>query len=172
MKKYLSLLFLLTSAASFAQEFKKNAVYLELAGNGIIYSINYDRVIPISNQLKLAPRIGFELLPKRENSDYGKFIVPLEINSLWSKSRESRNHVELGLGMSFVAVEIEFLNALSPSTKIAKVTTGRVSFRHQKPSGGFLYRIGLVLPVAQDNYAKIKQLKGNFFGGISIGYSF
>lgn len=157
---------------SFAQETKKNSVYLELAGNGIIYSVNYDRIIPLSDQFKIAPRVGIELLPKRENSDYGNFIVPIELNALWAKNSTCKNHLEFGVGINLIGVKLQMINEPAPTTKTAKVTTGRLGFRHQKPTGGFMYRIGLVLPVAQDNYAAIKDLKSNYFGGISLGYTF
>ncbi len=174
MKKKIIFITILLAIAftSFAQQIKKNSVYLELAGNGIIYSVNYDRIIPISNHFKLAPRIGISLLPTSKNSDYSNFISPVEINALWAKNKESKNHLEFGVGLSLITVKIQFINDPSETTKLAKVTTTRLGFRHQKSTGGFMYRVGLVLPVAQDNYAKIKDLKSNYFGGISLGYTF
>lgn len=164
--------FLSTSATLFAQDLKRNSVYIELAGNGIIYSVNYDRVIPLSNQFKLAPRVGIALLPTSKDSDYSNLILPIEINALWAKNKESKNHFEFGVGLNLVTVKIQFINDPSETIYLAKVTTGRLGFRHQKPKGGFMYRVGLVLPIAEDNNAKIKDLKRNYFGGISLGYTF
>ena len=171
-KIYFILSLLLFALKLCAQDFKKNAAYIELAGNGIIYSVNYDRVIPLSNQFKLAPRVGIALLPTSKNSDYSNLILPIEINPLWAKNKESKNHFEFGVGLNLVTVKIQFVNDPSETIYLAKVTTGRLGFRHQKPTGGFMYRVGLVLPIAEDNNAKIKDLKRNYFGGISLGYTF
>ncbi len=36
----------------------KNSVYLEILGNGAVYSINFDRIIPIKNRLAMILRLG------------------------------------------------------------------------------------------------------------------
>jgi hypothetical protein len=88
-----------------AQTIKKNSVYVELGGNGFIYSVNYDRIIPLSDQLKLAPRIGIEYLPQEHNQNYNKINIPLELNILWSKQKTSKNFLESGLGLNLFGIK-------------------------------------------------------------------
>lgn len=172
-KLLLTTVFVSLCTTTYAQpKTKNNSVYLELAGNGMLYSANYDRTILLSKQFKLAPRVGFEWLPVRERLGYQNFVIPLELNVLWAKNRESKNHLELGLGLTFIELKKQFFNKTSPSTKMAKVTLLRLGFRHQKPSGGFMYRIGTTLPIAQDDYLNKVEVRNDFFGGISLGYSF
>lgn len=37
---------------------RKNSVYFEFLGNGVVYSLNYDRIFPLSEKLALTARIG------------------------------------------------------------------------------------------------------------------
>lgn len=37
---------------------RKNSVYFEFLGNGVIYSVNYDRIFPLKEKLALTGRIG------------------------------------------------------------------------------------------------------------------
>lgn len=50
-KTILLLFFALIAQFVSAQETKKNSLYIELGGNAVLYSVNYDRIIPISTQL-------------------------------------------------------------------------------------------------------------------------
>ena len=40
------------------KEIRKNSIYFEILGNGVLYSINYDRILPIKNKLSMFIRIG------------------------------------------------------------------------------------------------------------------
>lgn len=64
-------LYLLYSLDANAQVLKKNAIYFEALGNAVVYSINYDRLFHISNELTIAPRVGFEYIPRRDVDAYG-----------------------------------------------------------------------------------------------------
>ena len=158
---------------------QKNSLYLELLGNGIVYSINYDRSIPLSNKISLAPRIGFEFLPHNNGSKYGNLSIPTEINLLISKNASSKNHFETGLGLNFIGLKT-YAGVINGSpaydnNKFARITTLRVGFRHQQSSGGFMYRAGLLTPLAQDNHSK-KWVGDDIFYrlyiGFSLGYAF
>ncbi|TKC08162.1 hypothetical protein FA048_13460 [Pedobacter polaris] len=177
---FLSLVLISFSAA--AQQMKKNSIYIELGGNGILYSANYDRIIPISTHFKLAPRVGFEFIPrnKKDAPTYGKWSFPLELNILYSKKTESKNFFEGGIGLSlFNLVSNYKLNSnneiIDTEVKTAKVTVLRLGFRHQKPEGGLMYRAGLLVKLSQDDYSKSRvgdDLFYKLWPGFSVGYSF
>ena len=72
-----------------AQEtLKPNNIYLEAGGNAVLYSINYERIISLNDNLKLAPRVGFEFVPRNYKvyNAYGEWSFPFELNVLLSKA--------------------------------------------------------------------------------------
>ena len=164
-----------------AQTNKFNSVYVELLGNAIGYSVNYDRIIPLSGKIKLAPRIGFEYIPRIEDyQPYGEWSFPLELNMLYAKNNESKNFFEGGLGLSlFNLVEAykqdENGKILDTKVKMARITMLRLGFRHQKPTGGLMYRIGVMGRLSQDKFSYSRlgdDLFYKLWPGFSIGYSF
>ncbi len=182
MRKFgLICLVILFTKTLLAQE-KKNALYLEAGGNTIYYSVNYDRIIPLTPKLKLAPRAGFMYLPLSEienNSSHGDIRIPVELNLLWSKNANASNFLEGGIGMSFIQVKDRVSYGLSDiiTTKYSfvKVTTLRLGFRHQKPTGGLMYRAGLLVPIVRDERSKFRFGDDIFYviwAGFSLGYNF
>lgn len=165
-----------------AQNNKHNNVYAELLGNSVGYSVNYDRIIPLSSKIKLAPRVGFEYIPRKleEYPRYGKWSFPLELNMLYGKNKESKNFFEGGLGLSlFNLVENyerdENGKIADTKVKMAKATMLRLGFRHQKPEGGLMYRIGVMTKLTQDDFSKTRIGDDLFYvvwPGVSIGYNF
>lgn len=147
---------------------KTNSLYAEIGGNSL-YSINYDKLFPVSERLSLAPRIGF--------SYYGKdrFHIPVEANLLLAKNRSSKNFAEFGLGTTLLTNTNKYANNYSIIDKKEDKTTGfgtritaRIGFRHQKPEGGLMYRAGvLALVNTQANSNKVLP-----WAGFGIGYSF
>lgn len=127
----------------------KNAIYLDLAGPGLIYSINYDReIIP-----DLSARIGLSYLSLGASSTDGSasvsfsyLAIPITASYLGIGSAD--NMLELGGGpviMNFkgsglVESNDEKVSAGGSVTTLA--LTGMLGYRHQPADGGFLFRIG------------------------------
>jgi hypothetical protein len=165
-----SLLFIILSLVftnGFAQ-FKSNTIYAEIGGNGGLYSLNYDKLFILSQQLKLAPRIGISWL----GGD--RFTLPIEANLLLGKNTDSKNYAEFGIGTTIVSKKTQNISDFSVVNETINekganaILTSRLGFRHQKPSGGFMYRIGLTfLYNSQSEDHKLLP-----FGGISFGHSF
>ncbi len=157
---------------------KKNSIYLELGGNAFLYSVNYDRLITLSNHIKIAPRVGFTYRPTGVYSRYDDFIIPLEINTLWAKRKEIKSFVEVGFGLSLFAMKDDYIdinNNYIESVKLARVSILRLGFRYQKPTGGFMYRAGVLIPVTQDEFSTSRVGDDIFFrlyAGFSLGYTF
>src|SRR3954471_23163374 len=55
-----------------------NSVYAELGGNGLVGSVNYERLIPVSDNLNVAARIGGFYLPDGKKN-YG-YMFPAELS--------------------------------------------------------------------------------------------
>ena len=181
MKKLALLCFICFSTALASAQRKYNAAYVEGGGNALYYSINYDRVIPLSQNLSIAPRVGFAFLPWIENSsrNFGSIRIPTELNVLWSKDRLSSNFVEVGIGMSFIQLRqnVTYLEtgATGNRNTLGKVTLARLGYRYQKPEGGLMFRAGVLVPVAEDKYSRQRFGDDIFYrvwAGIGLGYSF
>ncbi|WP_316782765.1 hypothetical protein [Pedobacter frigiditerrae] len=167
---------------SVAQEIKKNSIYVELGGNTVLYSVNYDRIIPLSTRFKLAPRVGFEYIPRslKNFPTYGNWSFPLELNVLYGKNKESKSFLEAGFGLSMFNIVSKYKQKdngelIDTEVKAAKITMLRFGFRHQKPTGGFMYRAGLLVRLSQDEFSKQRVGDDLFFviwPGASLGYSF
>ena len=160
---------------------QKNSIYAEFGGNAFsYYSINYDRIIKLTDQLKIAPRFGVSYLPIKKlalNEDYGNFRIPLEVNLLWGKNPEAKKFAEVGIGLSLIQMKIEprLFEADRPDYyKFSRTTFLRLGFRHQRPTGGLMYRAGLLARVAQDSFSKQRfgNISYQLYPGASIGYSF
>lgn len=72
---------------------EKNGVYVEAGGNGILYSVNYERRFFLHEVPRITARVGFSTLLA-----YEPFIIPLEITCLFGKKR----HFEAGYGYSIM----------------------------------------------------------------------
>lgn len=183
-KKYVFLLlsFLsLTNLKLFAQldsSIAKNTIYIEGLGNGIIGSVNYDRLFFFKKQ-KFSWRIGLFYLPLNIQPIYS---VPIELNLIKGK----KHNIEFGLGFTygyafnsstiiipqgsnFITKE-EYSEAIYSNLKI-------IGYRFHKPSGGlFIKASGLLLfKIIELNKNYLQQKKEFIFGpyiGVSIGYTF
>jgi len=168
---------------AFSQILKKNSAYIELGGNAVFYSLNFDRLIPLGEKIKLVPRVGVMYLPLtniKSNNTFGNFNLPFELNALWGKNLNSKNFPELGIGYNLISFKDGYTvdgngNFIENRTKFAKVATVRAGFRHQKPEGGLMYRIGLLVPLSQDEYSESRvgdDIFYRIYGGFSLGWSF
>jgi hypothetical protein len=131
----------------------ENAIYLDLLGPGLFYSINYDRMLTDD----LSARIGFSYLSfgaSASSSDgsasaeasFAYWAVPLTVSYLGIGSYS--NMLELGggpvimhvRGSGVIEAEDESGEAEASATLLA--ATALVGYRHQPADGGFVFRVG------------------------------
>jgi hypothetical protein len=105
----------------------QNSLYVEIAGNGLIYSINYDRVF----QDRFSARIG--LAPYGS----GDIAVPILGNYLLG-SGPSR--LELGLGVTLMSITFTFFDSDYGLDRV--IGTANFAYRYQKPDGGIFFKAG------------------------------
>lgn len=72
--------------------FKKNDIYLELGGNGILASINYER--QLTNNPGIGIRLGVGFIPLAVN-------IPLSINYLIKINKET-SFIDAGMGVTYL----------------------------------------------------------------------
>ncbi|MDX2188785.1 MAG: hypothetical protein SFY32_02885 [Bacteroidota bacterium] len=147
MKNIFSLIILIIALnIGFAQEkeqvpnelpkIKKNTVFVELLGNGYLYSLNYDRVINYKSKFKQTFRIGLAYLPF---SPLSEIHLPFEYNFLFGKKD---GHFEMGIGLTPALWTYQYIS--ENDTRFGFYNYLRIGYRYQKPNGGFFFRAGFM----------------------------
>jgi len=137
--------------------FKQNQLYLELAGNGLIYSINYERFL--SEDFTI--RGGFGITPGLIFIE-GTFIhIPVTASYLIG-SKTSK--LELGLGATYFAGEDTEIFGLDAGDQSLMFLTGIIGYRYTSPAG-FVFRV-FFTPL----YSSESEPNFNPYGGLSFGF--
>lgn len=97
------ILSLITSNASAQEAYKKNDVYFELLGSGLIGSVNYER--QLSNKPGFGMRVGLGFYP---TDDQGWLSIPLGINYLIGLGKSS--FIDVGAGVTLTQEPVDFLD--------------------------------------------------------------
>lgn len=137
-----------------------NSVHLELLGNGLIYSLNYERTIV--DRLSARVGVGYFKVNRAVNSNEGVSLttVPIMVNYLvGSKS----SHLEVGIGICIVTLEANIEKTLGVSGS-ATLGTATFGYRYQRDDGGIIFRIGVTPFFGSIGFQPS--------GGIGFGYAF
>ncbi|MBD3243018.1 MAG: hypothetical protein GF331_20670 [Chitinivibrionales bacterium] len=127
----------LLAAAAVADTYEesKNALYVELLGNAVVYSLNYDRVIAtFADNHHVGVRIGFTLLPVDTLDTRYPMIFPVTANYLLGP-REHK--LELGVGVS-PRMQLDRENNVSGKLSLAAT----LCYRYVGYENDFHFRIG------------------------------
>lgn len=159
-----------TTIAQIDTTLKKNSVFVEIGGNAIIYSINYDRLIDVSTKFKLSTRIGIHYTNKFPLQYYRTLCIPIEISGLYS-IYGSKHFVEIGSGLSY----LNSYDRITDHTEDIIILALRLGYRFQKPEGGLFVKIGFVplydwLVFNPD--PAVPHHTWLLSGGLGIGYTF
>jgi len=129
-----------------------NTIYFEILGNGAIYSINFDRIIPLKNRIAMFLRVG-------GNQYHGKDTDKLSFNFLGATGMlygGPRRFLDTGIGYTYFSG--------SPDRLITFM--GGYRFQGDK---GFSFR---ATPMYIYNSEKGDTFGNNLWFGLSFGYSF
>ena len=152
------------AAASLGQQdsLSKHAIYLDAAGPGGYWSLNYEYTIHLKSPLRLSPRIGFSTLHLNDftQSFNPDLIFPVGAHLTYG----NKHRAELGVGETLSSVVRFDATSLDVKRFLELHTYFVVGYRDQPPSGGILLRAF---------YSPILELNQRYrhWGGISIGYS-
>jgi hypothetical protein len=151
---YASLIFILSVFSAHAQRSK--IAYLELGGNGIFYSLNYDTRFSNTNN-GLGGRLGV--------SFYGNdgIVFPLQLNYVIG----NKNHgLEIGAGIyTYFHTKTPFNDVVFPS--------GVVAYRYQPTDKHFSFRAGWMPTFAKGSGRDLDfSALGWYWAGLSFGYKF
>ena len=130
---------------------KTNTIYLEIGGNCVWYSINYEKEF-IGD---ISPRIGISLMPISGISNFGRksdyqLIATLIANHFFDLNTKSK--IELGFGFAYC------LGNVFPTTTFG--------YRYSPNDGGFIFKIAFTPLLDQKLFAVFPWF------GIGLGFRF
>ena len=151
-------------SSGFAQN---NTIYIELLGNGLLYSLNYDRMVTD----KISVRAGYGGLTVSNSTVSSGVIVTEDIKItlipvLANYLRGEGNH-KLEIGGGIVLVSLDYTgNVADVDFSLAAdgaIPTGNLGYRYQKSEGGFFFKASLCPFFAETMVTSV---------GLGFGYSF
>lgn len=157
-------------AQSTAEGRPANAVYVELLGNGGLYSLNYDRRFADA----VALRVGFAswttddlFLGEEAETDF----ISVPVTAAWLMGTGNRR-IELGGGVLLGSKSREEAFGDGETSSSFVSLTGIVGYRYQ-PARGFMFRVALTPFFGLGNEDEAYPEDGFMpSGGVSVGYSF
>ena len=142
-----------------------NSFFIELGGNGGIYSLNYDRILVYKSAKGFSIRAGINGYPRGEANWSG--VILIEGNFFIGRNN---HHIETGIGYT------HYRNYLKLTTEKWNVSTEnyfipRIGYRYQNTLDKTLFfKAGLTPDITFDK--KEKEWLFFLWAGIGIGVSF
>ena len=146
----------------------KNLVYLELLGNGGLYSVNYERML--SNDL--SARLGFSYFSISASAGSGQEQSSAKASivtapALFNYMVGGKNHkLELGAGATLIYVSASASGGAASASGegVGVAGTGVAGYRYSPADGGFVFRVGYTPLFGKGGYQS--------WGGMSFGGTF
>lgn len=138
-----------------------NTVYFELFGNGLVYSVNYDRMV--TDNISVRAGYGGLTVKSIETQEEAKItMIPVLGNYLMG---DGNHKLEIGGGVVMVSIDysgnvedIDFSIGADGA-----IPTGNLGYRYQKPEGGLFFKASLCPFFGDEMVTSI---------GLGLGYSF
>ncbi|MDI9341034.1 MAG: hypothetical protein QM534_10740 [Sediminibacterium sp.] len=145
----------------------RNAHYIEILGNGDLFSVNFDRIFFYSKKVKYSARLGGSLIP---NHIHLEPSLVMEQNLIFF---DGPHHFETGPGISWFRRKTTNACALGSPPQWQNSLFGmmRFGYRLQKQEEGFFMRLGLT-PILFSRNSCETNYTLKFWGGAAFGVSF
>ncbi len=141
-------------------EFARNSIFVELGGNGVLYSLNYDRKFTDHVSGRVGG-MGFSVESNNGADRVSLLLFPTMINYLIGSGN---SRLELGAGLLWGIAEGELEDYGSFNGLGLAGVTSTIGYRLQPETGGFNFRVGLT-PYFSDGTFQ-------FWGGLGLGFGF
>ncbi len=145
----------------------KNAVYIELGGNGGFFSFNYERTYYYREKFKMSARGGFA---PNFNGIYIEQVYLIENNFILFKNP---HHLEFGVGVTMQRRYNERPN--SPDHYFWEnllFSAWRCGYRYQKQDEGFFLKAGITPVIMSHDAVGFHPGYFQLWGGAAVGMSF
>lgn len=174
-KRCFSLIALLTCGSSClaqagAAPIARNAVYLELLGNGGLYSVNFERILHDTLALRVgfatwnSPALFYDGTPPNRLT-----TVPVTMSYLLGGGERK---LEFGGGVTFGRATRDRSSSDKRNFSFSNLT-GIVGYRSQPPGRGYLFRAGVTPFYSFDQGDEAYPDPGfTLSAGVSFGYRF
>ena len=121
----------------------QNNIYIELLGNGIIWSVNYERMIFSNSIIK----VGLGYIPKMENdfiSAPQSILIPIDYIHLIDMNDNAK--IDIGIGLTFKFGEEEY------GDKDEIIPNAILGYRYQPNINGFMFRISFSPYISENRF--------------------
>lgn len=143
-----------------SQKTAQSTLYLELLGNGAIYSLNYDHLFSNNVGARFGGMVAWA---NEEDSDDNVNIATFNVMANYLIG-SGKHKLEFGIGTLFAKTWGGFFDGIDDFDASGIFGTATVGYRLQPVHGGFVFRIGFTPIFTADGYVP--------WGGISFGSSF
>ncbi len=163
MKTFILVLLACTFAFPQEKETANNNIYLELLGNGILSSINYEHTY--SNNFTMRIGVGWVFSNSESNSGghHSTAFFPLAMVN-YLIDIYGNNYLEIGGGFLIATSELTFSDSFNNPNNITFVPTFALGYRYSPKDGGFFFSL------AFDLFTYPPQVMP--WGGLGLGYKF
>lgn len=185
--------FLLGQETNNTMGVKHNTFYIEAFGQGLLSSLNYDRLFRVDRNVRNSFSIGLAFTPVDESLITG---LPLSYNFIWG---HQNSHLELGIGLTLLRIKDivhignqDQYNVTGTETNYYTYFSPKISYRYQNSQGGLFLKAGIApmfaivnrIAMTNEQYFNMRPGYEYFenvcgFGysafpwfGISLGYTF
>jgi hypothetical protein len=134
------------------ESLSKNSIYFEILGNAAVWSVNYDRIIPLNNETAIILRLG-------GNEYHGRDTTGLSFNFIGTAG------IINGGPVHFFEASLGYTHFLSFPDQLVILTAG---YRLQGRKG----LVVRVTPMYIYNTEKGDTFGNSLWFGLSFGYSF
>lgn len=160
MRTAIVVLSLFAAAVTSAQS--RNVAYFELAGNGIVPTVNYER--QFRERLFARAGLGFVHSSSSSGDEDTTLVIPLMVNYLTHPA--GNHHLELGGGVTFITGDAQELYddiGDDDDESISNLAgTATLGYRFQRPARGFVFKAGVTPVFTSDGILP--------WAGVSFGY--
>ncbi len=123
----------------------QQAFYLELGGNGILYSLNYERFVSQTVSLRVGG--GYYSVSTPNGPDVGASAsiswIPLLVNYLGVGSGDNRLELGVGVVPIYATAAVDTGAAEASSSGVLLTGTASVAYRYIPRDGGFNFKVAL-----------------------------
>jgi hypothetical protein len=153
-------IFLATEVLGQAGPERRNAIYVELLGSAVAYSVNYERTLLGSWYLRIGG--GYFALQELDSEEVdGLGLFPMMIGYV---TPTTPHKLELAVGVAPVVTRGDWDDILVLDSHTRVVGTGTVGYRFAPTESGFLLRVALTPLFGDEGILP--------WGGVSLGYRF
>lgn len=152
---------------------KANTFYAEAFGNGVFYSLNYDRVLRHYNFIASSISTGVSVMPKSD--DFLMVALPVSFNGLFGGGS---HFFEIGIVLTpyYLRTPFDFITThIDPVTEETSQTsniqgthnfylslTPKIGYRFQQPNGGLFAKVNLTFPLGLNPRLEEDETEGNY----------